>query len=108
MENWIKISSTDVCPVGRGINALVDKEQVAVFHYGENEWYAVQNLCPHDNQMVMSRGLCGDHKGEPKVACPLHKNNFSLKSGCHLGESKDWKLKTYEVRIEDDSIFIKT
>ncbi len=108
MENWIKIASTEDCPIGRGITALIDEEQIAVFHIDKDEWYAVQNLCPHENQMVISRGLCGDQNGEPKVACPLHKNSFSLKTGCHLGEGHDWKLKTFELKIEDNLVFIKT
>jgi nitrite reductase (NADH) small subunit len=108
MDNWIKVASINDCPLGSGINTLVNDQQVAIFHYGEDEWYAVQNLCPHEKQMVMSRGICGDQDGEPKVSCPLHKNNFSLKTGCHLGEGQDWKLKTYELKISENQVFLKT
>ena len=31
--------------------------------------------------MVLARGLIGDQQGVPKVACPLHKKNFSLTDG---------------------------
>jgi nitrite reductase (NADH) small subunit len=107
-NNWINVSSVDDCPMGSSINTLINDEQVAIFHYGKDEWYAVQNLCPHQNQMVISRGLCGDLNGEPNVACPLHKHNFSLKDGCHLADESKWTLRTFDVKIESDCIHIKT
>ena len=75
-----------------------------MFNLGET-WYATQNRCPHRQQEVLSRGLLGDAKGEPKIACPLHKNNFSLRTGEHLG-AEDWTLKTYDIKVEDASVYL--
>ena len=107
-ENWVNITAAENCPKGMSVNSIVNGDQVAILHYDTDEWYAVQNLCPHQEQMVLSRGLCGDLEGEPKVACPLHKHNFSLKTGCHLADDSQWELKTYEIKIKDNCIFIKT
>jgi len=42
---------------------------------------------------------------EPKVACPLHKNTFSLKTGKHLNGDLDG-IATYPVKVEDGFVYI--
>ena len=100
---WAAVGNAAVFPEGCGTAVLVGARQIAVFHVGPR-WYAVQNLCPHNRQMVLARGLVGDAGREPKVTCPLHKNSFSLADGRHLGGNQDWALTTYEVRVEEGRI----
>lgn len=107
MSEWMAVAKTSDFSPDMGGCLLVDGEQIAVFNFGHKEWYAVQNRCPHENQMVLSRGLCGDKGGEPKVACPLHKNSFNLKTGEHLGGNPDYKLKTYAVKVTGDTLYLK-
>ena len=107
--SWIKVASTEDFQTNSGVCVLVNDEQIAIFNSDDGcEWYAVQNMCPHKKAMVLSRGIIGDQCGEPKVACPLHKHAFSLKTGEHLGGDESYQLKTYPVRIEGESILIKT
>ena len=103
--DWIKVADVSACMDGGGVCVKWGEEQIAVFQLGDN-WYATQNRCPHQQQEVLSRGLLGDAKGEPKVACPLHKNSFSLQTGEHLGEG-GWTLKTYKIKVEDGGVFLK-
>jgi len=102
---WTAVGPAVNFPDGCGTAVLVDGEQIAVFHAGR-EWYAVQNQCPHNLQMVLSRGLLGDSGREPKVTCPLHKNSFSLTDGHHLGGNEAWCLKTYAVKVEAGMVMI--
>jgi nitrite reductase (NADH) small subunit len=56
--------------------------------------------------MVLARGLLGDQKGTPKVACPQHKKTFSLKSGeCLSGDP--YKIRTFPVRVEDGDVYVE-
>ena len=70
------------------------RAQVGNFHH-RSRWYAVENSCPHKGQQVLSQGLTGEDRGRPKIACPLHKNSFSLRTGNHLGGNKEWQLIKY-------------
>ncbi len=65
------------------------------------EWYASQNMCPHKKAFVLGRGIIGDHQGEPKVACPLHKKTFSLEDGRSL-QNEEYHIQTFPVRVEGE------
>ena len=52
----------------------------------------------------------GDAQGEPKVACTLHKNAFSLVTGAHLGGGSangNWTLETFPVREVEGVVFVE-
>lgn len=104
---WVPVAPASRFPVDCGSAALVLGRQIAIFNYGRTEWYAVQNECPHEHQMVLSRGLTGDRGGEPKVVCPLHKNQFSLVDGRHLGGKKEMNLKSYPIRVLDGMVEVE-
>lgn len=81
-------------------------KQIAVFNFARtNQWFACQNVCPHKMEMVLSRGMLGDDKGTPKVACPLHKKTFSLETGENLNGDLD-AIATYPVKIESEIVYI--
>jgi nitrite reductase (NADH) small subunit len=108
MSNWKAVGKVSDFSQDMGGCVKLDGMQIAVFNVkSNNEWYAVQNLCPHDNRMVLSRGIVGDVNCEPKVACPLHKHNFSLKTGKHISEGDVADLQTYPVKIENDTVFLQ-
>ena len=63
-------------------------------------------MCPHKRELVLSRGLLGDAKGVPKVACPVHKKAFSLETGkCLSGD--DFAVEVFPVKVEGDEVFVQ-
>ena len=105
---WKKVCKVEDVPVNGGACVKENGEQIAVFQVENGaKWYAVQNLCPHKAQMVISRGIVGDIKGAHKIACPLHKHSFSLETGEHVGEDQDWKLKTYNIKVENEDVLLE-
>lgn len=103
---WLKACKTEDVAENEGSCVLLEGEQIAIFNFSmKNEWYATQNLCPHKKQMILSRGIIGDSKEEPKVACPFHKKSFSLKSGACLS-GDDYNIKVYPVKVEDGYVYI--
>ncbi len=103
---WFKAAEVSAFPENGGACVKYQDQQIAVFHFAKrNEWYASQNLCPHKQQMILSRGLIGDQCGEPKVACPFHKKTFSLLTGENLN-GECYHIETYPVKIEDGFVYI--
>ncbi len=106
--DWILVCRTEDVPENGGACVKHAGEQIAIFNFSRRgEWYATQNLCPHKQQMVLSRGMIGStgENCEPKVACPFHKKAFSLLSGeCLTGE--EYQLKTYPVKVVGDHVYV--
>jgi len=83
-------------------------EQIAIFNFSRRgQWYATQNLCPHKQQMALSRGMIGStgEACEPKVACPFHKKTFSLITGECINDD-ECSIKTYPVKVENGKVYI--
>jgi nitrite reductase (NADH) small subunit len=105
-EIWTSVGAVEDFIVDAGSCADVNGVQVAIFRGRDDAWYAVENLCPHKKQMVISRGLVGSQGGEPKVACPLHKRNFSLKDGQPMGHEDTECLKTFAIKTEGRKVLV--
>jgi nitrite reductase (NADH) small subunit len=106
IQDWVAACQTSDVPADGGACVLIEGEQIAIFNFTRrNEWFATQNLCPHKQQMALSRGMIGSQGDEPKVACPFHKKTFSLKDGsCLSGD--DFEIKTYPIKVENDTVFV--
>jgi nitrite reductase (NADH) large subunit len=106
-RQWVKLGSASSVPKDGGATFKFGRHQIAVFNFAlRNEWYACQNLCPHKQEMVLSRGITGDTAGIPKVTCPMHKKSFSLQDGHGLGDDI-YSIQTFEVKVEGDDLMVK-
>ncbi|AQZ69972.1 Nitrite reductase [NAD(P)H] small subunit [[Actinomadura] parvosata subsp. kistnae] len=99
--NWTTICAYEALLPERGVCALVEGTQVAIFRTYEGELYALGNLDPFSGAYVLSRGIVGTRKGEPTVASPLHKQVFSLVTGRCL-DDETVSVPSYPVRVGDD------
>ena len=95
---WVDVCDLDELPLDRGVCALVGPYQVAVFRVSpEGELYALSNYDPFSGAHVLSRGIVGS-KGEiPKVASPIYKQSFDLRTGACL-DDPSVTIATFPVR----------
>ena len=106
VKEWFRVGVTTDFPKDSGACIKYKTKQIAVYNFTRTgKWYATQNLCPHKMEMVLSLGMIGDKEDIPKVACPLHKKNFSLEDGSNLA-GEDLKIATYPVKIENGNVYI--
>lgn len=103
-SRWVAVGSVEDFPPDAGAAVKYGKVQIAVFRFQTlGRWYACQNMCPHRNAFVLSRGILGTQQGEPKVACPLHKRTYSLETGaCLSGQAHT--VKVFPVRIVGEEV----
>ncbi|PWH82025.1 nitrite reductase (NAD(P)H) small subunit [Algibacter marinivivus] len=106
VKEWFRVGETTDFPENSGACIKYKSKQIAVYNFSRTgKWYATQNLCPHKMEMVLSLGMIGDKDDIPKVACPMHKKNFSLEDGRNLA-GEDLKIATYPVKIEEGNVYI--
>lgn len=104
---WKKVANIDDIPENGSACVVIEGYQIAIFNLNnKKDWYATQNLCPHRNQYVLSRGFIGDKNGEPMISCPLHKNSYSLKDGKVLSD-KDYSIQLFNIKEENGDLFIE-
>ncbi|HEV8627269.1 MAG TPA: nitrite reductase small subunit NirD [Acidimicrobiia bacterium] len=95
--DWVEICTYDAIYPDTGVCALIDGRQVALFRLSNGTLYAVSNHDPFSGANVLSRGIVGDRAGEPKVASPIYKQTFNLRTGvCY--EDTTVRLNVYRVR----------
>src|SRR5579859_1758540 len=96
---WVEVCDFATLPVDRGVCALVGEQQVAVFRVApSDEVFAISNYDPYSRAFVLSRGIVGSKGDVLKVASPIYKNAFCLRTGVSLDDPKI-KLATYATRI---------
>lgn len=102
---------TDVCALedlahDRGACALVGGEQVALFRLAAtDELYAISNLDPFSGAYVLSRGLVGSKGAVVKVASPVFKQSFDLRTGLCL-DDPTVAVATFPVRELDGRVLV--
>lgn len=110
LRRWVRVCSLRELEPGRGVAALVDGQQVAIFlmpgESGEpaSRLRAVDNRDPITGTNVLSRGLLGSTDGVDFVASPMHKHRFDLDSGrCLDGISpgvRVWPVRVWGTSVE--------
>jgi len=103
---WIDVGAAEDYPANGGGAVKISKSELAVYRSSAlGKWYATQNSCPHKQLQVLNRGLLGMHGTVPKVACPIHKNTYSLETGKGIS-NPGLNLATFDVKEENGRVLI--
>lgn len=98
MSRWHEVCPLSWLPVDRGVAALLDGEQVALFRLADGTLHAVDNLDPFSDAMVLARGVVGSRGDRPTVASPMYKQVFDLETGQCLDDAQV-AVATHAVRV---------
>ena len=99
-EGWHDVCTTGEIDDEDLITLDVAGEHVAIYNTPEG-FFATQGMCTHENESL-GDGLVMDGV----IECPLHQGRFCVQSGKALSAPVTVDLKTYEIKIENDRIFI--
>lgn len=80
---------------------LDDENEIAIFKIDEN-FYVVDNICPHNHTSQMYDGYVEDMY----VTCPVHGYRFHLETG-EQPAGLGCRLRTFDMKIVDEYIFVK-
>jgi len=104
---WTTVCGYDRLEPERGVAALVDGVQVAIFRTHDGELFAIDNRDPIAGANVLSRGIVGSRGDVPTVASPLHKQAYDLRTGECL-DAAGVAVATYPVRCRGGAVEVGT
>ena len=107
LDNWTAICPLDEIVPDTGVCALLKGRQVAVFRVGDAapRVFAIDNVDPHSQAAVLSRGLVGSIGERIVVASPIYKQHFDLQSGECL-EAPAQSVASYPARIDQGLVWV--
>src|SRR5207247_10912118 len=79
----------------------VDRERVLVANVG-GTFYAIRHICCHRHESLSKGTLFGY-----VVECPLHFACFDVRTGKFISGPASADVPTYEVLVEDDTVYVK-
>lgn len=106
--NWRDVCALEDIPVNCGAPALIEGRQIALVRIEPvpdegQEIYALSNFDPFSEAFVIARGIVGDRGGCPKIASPLYKQSFDLRTGVCF-DDPSVVLATYRARVRNGRI----
>jgi len=105
---WTAICDVDQIVPNTGVCALLQGQQVAVFHLhdgSEPRVFAIGNYDPNSDASVLSRGLVGNLGERIVVASPIYKHHFDLQTGECL-EAPEHSVPTWPALIEGGKVWV--
>ena len=106
--DWTPVCALDDIVPDTGVCALIAGRQIAIVRAGDGDQiYAIDNFDPFSNAFVISRGIVGDKNGVPKIASPIYKQSFDLRTGQCLDDPAV-RVPVFPTRVRDGRIEVMT
>jgi nitrite reductase (NADH) small subunit len=102
---WIDVCDYHDLAPGTGAAALVAGEQIAVVRTRGGDVYAISNFDPFSKAFVLARGIVGDRGGIPRLASPIYKQAFDLRTGACF-DDPGVRVPVYRVKVARGRILV--
>jgi nitrite reductase (NADH) small subunit len=96
---WTSIANMNDCPPGRGLEAVVGDQLLAIFNV-DGQLFALDGVCPHQGGPLADGELTGCI-----VTCPWHGWQFDVRTGQHQ-LNRAFQQPRFEAKIEDGQIWV--
>ena len=96
----VEITPLDKLPRDRGVRVKVGDHRIAMFRVGDDV-YAIGDVCSHA-EASLAEGEIFDGS----VECPRHGSEFDLETGVPTSLPATTPVPTYEVSIENGTVFL--
>ena len=94
-----KIEDLDVDTMRK---VVVDGEELCLAHAEDGSYYAISDICSHEDFSLSEGELWG-----LQVECPAHGSRFNLVTGACSGPPATESVRAYPVTIEGDDVYIE-
>jgi|SRR3954453_13469373 3-phenylpropionate/trans-cinnamate dioxygenase ferredoxin subunit len=99
---WVKVCSKDSLGNGDLMEFDYNNKELLIAKV-QDVIYATDRICTHQYADLTSGFL---NEEEKTVTCPLHLSVFKLEDGIPQNPPAELPLKTYDVKIEDNGVYV--
>jgi 3-phenylpropionate/trans-cinnamate dioxygenase ferredoxin subunit len=99
--NWVRACATDEIELEDVVRFDHDGRTFAIYRSPQNTFHASAGLCTHERAHLADGLVMGD-----TIECPKHNGRFDYRSGEVKRRPACLALRTYPIRVQDDSVFI--
>ncbi|WP_166824302.1 non-heme iron oxygenase ferredoxin subunit [Thalassoroseus pseudoceratinae] len=97
---WNQVATPDEIAPGNRKSLVVDDLPALLIRVGD-DYFCIEDTCTHDGG-EMTDGPVQDKE----IVCPRHGARFSLETGAALCMPATEPIRTFEVDIRDDGIYV--
>ena len=101
MTNFVAVSRASELAPGAMKWVVVDRERVLLANV-DGSFYALRDACGHRGASLAQGTLAGY-----VIECPLHFACFDVRTGKLLSGPTAADIPVYEVRTEDDTVYVR-
>ena len=100
MTDWVRVASLGEIPPGSVLGVEIDDEPVCLAN-ADGEIYAIRDNCTHQDYPMHEGTIEGS-----EIECAWHGARFDLASGRATRLPALKPIRTYEVKVEGNDIFV--
>lgn len=97
---WFLACKADELNADEPFSFKHEDKEIGVF-FVEGNYFAIEDVCPHAYALLTQGFIEGR-----TVECPLHEAIFDIPTGKLESGPGCRNLKTYEVKVENDEVFV--
>lgn len=101
MSEWHRVASLADLRDGEGLPVDLAGTAIALYRI-DGKIYAIDDVCTHEFATLSEGFVEGG-----TIECPLHSAQFDIASGECLSGPATESLRTHEVRLEGDDIYVR-
>lgn len=102
MAGYVKVAEKSQIPQNSGTCVEVEGRRIALFHAEDGRFYAIDDVCTHEEGPLSEGELDGD-----QVECPWHMATFNIKTGECTGPPADEDVAAYNVRLNGEDVEVE-
>jgi 3-phenylpropionate/trans-cinnamate dioxygenase ferredoxin subunit len=97
-----RVASVAEIPIETLKGVTADHTEICLAHAEDGNFYAVNDICTHENFLLSGGELFG-----LDVECPQHGSRFNLQTGKVTGLPAVIPARTYPVVLEGEDVYIE-
>lgn len=101
MSKFVKVTEIENLPDGGRVWHELVEETAVIFHVN-GQYYAIADLCSHDDGPLEDGKLDGH-----SVECPRHGACFDIRTGAALSLPATSPIPSFAVKVEDGFVWVE-